>query len=95
MVPGPGGLALYPLGEPYWGNSDGIHLLDRYLVVGIDEQELLQGSDLDTLTERQRRVITTNLLGLVLRSIDVPLAVERDIRDRFEFPLIAELLFDS
>lgn len=52
-------------------------------------------NDADLLTERQRRVITTNLLGLVRRSIDVLLAVERDIQDRFEFPLQAELSFDG
>lgn len=52
-------------------------------------------NDADLLTERQRRVITTNLLGLVRRSIDVLLAEERDIQDRFEFPLQAELSFDG
>lgn len=89
------GLALYPLKEPYQQDLDAIHLLDQYLVVDMDERELLKGDDLDLLTERQRRVITTNLLGLVRRSIDVPLAVERDIQNRFEFPLMAELTFDS
>lgn len=89
------GLALYPLKEPSQRDLDAIHLLDQYLVVDMDKRELLKGGDLDLLTERQRRVITTNLLGLVRRSIDVPLAVERDIQNRFEFPLMAELTFDS
>ena len=72
-----------------------VDVLDAYLVADTDEENLLIGNDLQTLTSRQRDVVTESLAEIVDANIELPLVLYADLHQTADYPLVAEIVFDQ
>ena len=72
-----------------------VDVLDQCLVVDADEESLLIGNDLRSLTSRQRTVVTESLAEIVEANVELPLVLYTDLHQSADYPLVAEIVFDQ
>jgi len=56
---------------------------------------LLSGGDLQELTNRQVTVVLENLINIVHPNLDLLPTLDTNLRQRMEYPLLAQITFDE
>ena len=75
--------------------DDTVHILDRYLVVDLDEQSLGVGGGLEALSDRQADLVREEILRLVQVNTALPQAIIDHLSETVDYPLLARVTFDS
>ncbi|MFC7238891.1 hypothetical protein ACFQS4_11755 [Saliphagus sp. GCM10025317] len=83
------------LEERHRKDEESIHVVDQYLIADMDRKMLLSGGDLRELTDRQVTVVLENLIDIVHPNIELLPALDTNLRQRMEYPLLARITFDE